>query len=170
MKKLYVSYPLKDLTYEEFLKTRELIKFKTENFIEEPLKLVDSLEEADIVYFADGWKKSKVCKIEHGKAKRQKLDIIEEKTWVINIKKLIIAILTAILITLTIVAIPSQAQQKTYGDIYTYEYVYNNFGRPILNSDHSNVVTRVRHSINTIDEYEYWLNNNFNHNVFIDND
>ena len=85
-------------------------------------------------------------------------------------KKLIIAILTAILIILTIVAIPLQAQQKTYGDIYTYEYVYNNFGRPILNSDYTNVVTRVRHSINTIDEYEYWLNNNFNHNVFIDND
>lgn len=85
-------------------------------------------------------------------------------------KKLIIAILTAILITLIIVTTPSQAQQKTYGDIYTYEYVYNNFGRPILNSDHTNVVTRVRHSINTIDEYEYWLNNNFNHNVFIDND
>lgn len=82
-------------------------------------------------------------------------------------KKIMISILTGLFI---IGATPSQAQQKTYGDIYTYEYVYNNFGRPILNSDYTNVVTRVRHSINTIDEYEYWLNNNYNHNVFIDND
>lgn len=169
MKKLYVSYPSNDFPYEEHL-IRELSKFRAEKLLGEPLKLVDSLEEADIVYFADNWKKSKVCKIEHGKAKKYKLDIIEEKNWVIDIKKIIIAILSAILITLIIVATPSQAQQKIYGDIYTYEYVYNNFGRPILNSDHTNVVTRVRHSINTIDEYEYWLNNNFNHNVFIDND
>lgn len=82
-------------------------------------------------------------------------------------KKVLISILTGLFI---IGATPVKAQQKTYGDIYTYEYVYNNFGRPILNSDYTNVVTRVRHSINTIDEYEYWLNNNFNHNVFIDND
>lgn len=170
MKKLYISHPSKDLTYEEFLEIRELSKLKAQKIIGEPLKLVDFLEDADIVYFADNWKKSKVCKIEHEKTKKQKLDIIEEKTWVIDIKKIIIAILSAILITLIIVATPSQAQQKTYGDIYTYEYVYNNFGRPILNSDHTNVVTRVRHSINTIEEYEYWLNNNFNHNVFIDND
>ena len=82
-------------------------------------------------------------------------------------KKILISILTALFI---IGSSPVQAQDKVYGDIYTYEYVYNNFGRPTLNSDHTNVVTRVRHSINTIDEYEYWLNNNFNHNVFIDND
>lgn len=82
-------------------------------------------------------------------------------------KKIMISILTGLFI---IGSSPIQAQQKTYGDIYTYEYVYNNFGRPILNSDYTNVVTRVRHSINTIDEYEYWLNNNYNHNVFIDND
>lgn len=82
-------------------------------------------------------------------------------------KKIIISILTTLFI---IGSSPVQAQNKVYGDIYTYEYVYNNFGRPILNPDYTNVVTRVRHTINSIDEYEYWLNNNFNHNVFIDND
>lgn len=82
-------------------------------------------------------------------------------------KKILISILTALFI---IGSSPVQAQHKVYGDIYTYEYVFNNFGRPILNPDHTNVVTRVRHTINSIEEYEYWLNNNFNHNVFIDND
>lgn len=82
-------------------------------------------------------------------------------------KKVLISILTGLFI---IGSSPVQAQNKVYGDIYTYEYVYNNFGRPILNPDYTNVVTRVRHTINSIEEYEYWLNNNFNHNVFIDND
>ena len=81
-------------------------------------------------------------------------------------KKVLISILTGLFI---IGSSPVQAQDKTYGDVYTYEYVFDNFGKPLLNPDRSNVITRVRHTINSIEEYEYWLDNNFNNNVFINN-
>ena len=47
------------------------------------------------------------------------------------------------------------------------EYVYDIFGKSKLNVDHSNVITRVRHIINSIDEYEFWLENNYNNPIFI---
>ena len=47
------------------------------------------------------------------------------------------------------------------------EYVYDIFGKSKLNVDRSNVITRVRHTINSIDEYEFWLDNNYNNPVFI---
>ena len=79
-------------------------------------------------------------------------------------KKILISILTALFI---IGSNPVQAQDKVYGDIYTYEYVYDIFGKPKLNADRSNLITRVRHTINSIDEYEFWLDNNFNNPVFV---
>lgn len=79
-------------------------------------------------------------------------------------KKVLISILTALFI---IGSNPVQAHDKVYGDIYTYEYVYDIFGKPKLNADRSNLITRVRHTINTIDEYEFWLDNNFNNPVFV---
>jgi hypothetical protein len=79
-------------------------------------------------------------------------------------KKILISILTALFI---IGSNPVQAQDKIYGDIYTYEYVYDIFGKPKLNADRSNLITRVRHTINSIDEYEFWLDNNFNNPVFV---
>lgn len=79
-------------------------------------------------------------------------------------KKVLISILTVLFI---IGSNPVQAQDKVYGDIYTYEYVYDIFGKPKLNADRSNLITRVRHTINTIDEYEFWLDNNFNNPVFV---
>ena len=79
-------------------------------------------------------------------------------------KKILISILTALFI---IGSNPVQAQDKVYGDIYTYEYVYDIFGKPKLNADRSNLITRVRHTINNIDEYEFWLDNNFNNPVFV---
>lgn len=80
-------------------------------------------------------------------------------------KKILISILTALFI---IGSNPVQAQDKVYGDIYTYEYVYDIYGKPKLNADRSNLITRVRHTINSIDEYEFWLDNNFNNPVFVE--
>lgn len=80
-------------------------------------------------------------------------------------KKILISILTGLFI---IGSNPVQAQDKVYGDIYTYEYVYDIFGKPKLNADRSNLITRVRHTINSIDEYEFWLDNNFNNPVFVE--
>lgn len=80
-------------------------------------------------------------------------------------KKILISILTALFI---IGSNPVQAQDKIYGDVYTYEYVYDIYGKPKLNADRSNLITRVRHTINSIDEYEFWLDNNFNNPVFVE--
>ena len=79
-------------------------------------------------------------------------------------KKLLISLLTGIMV---IGVTPVQAQDKVYGDIYTKEYVYDFYGNIITNKDGSALITRVRHTINTIDDYEFWINNNFNNPVFI---
>ena len=79
-------------------------------------------------------------------------------------KKLAIALLTGIIL---IGGVPVQAQDKVYGDIYTKEYVYDFYGNIITNKDGSALITRVKHSVNTIEEFEFWINNNFNNLVFI---
>ena len=79
-------------------------------------------------------------------------------------KKLLISLLTGVIL---IGAAPVQAQDKIYGDVYTKEYVYDFYGNIITNKDGSALITRVRHTINTIDDYEFWINNNFNNPVFI---
>ena len=79
-------------------------------------------------------------------------------------KKIMISLLTGIMV---IRAAPVQAQDKVYGDVYTKEYVYDFYGNVITNKDGSALITRVRHTINTIDDYEFWINNNFNNPVFI---
>ena len=73
-------------------------------------------------------------------------------------KKVLISLLTGVIL---IVSTPVQAQDKVYGDVYTYEYVYDCYGNMILNKDGSALITRVKHTINSIDEYEFWLDNNF---------
>ena len=45
-------------------------------------------------------------------------------------KKLLISLLTGIMI---IGVEPVQAQEKIYGDVYTYEYVYDFYGNVITN-------------------------------------
>ena len=35
------------------------------------------------------------------------------------------------------------------------------------NKNGSALITRVKHSINSIDEYEFWLDNNFNNPVYM---
>ena len=79
-------------------------------------------------------------------------------------KKLLISLLTGVIL---IGSTPVQAQDKVYGDIYTKEYVYDFYGNVITNKNGSALITRVRHTINTIDDYEFWINNNFNNPVFI---
>ena len=79
-------------------------------------------------------------------------------------KKIVISVLTGLFI---IGGTPVQAQDKVYGDVYTKEYVYDFYGNIITNKDGSALITRVRHTINTIDDYEFWINNNFNNPVFI---
>ncbi len=79
-------------------------------------------------------------------------------------KKLAIALLTGVIL---IGGTPVQAKDKIYGDVYTYEYVYDFYGNVITNKDGSALITRVKHSINSIEEYEFWLDNNFNNPVYM---
>ena len=79
-------------------------------------------------------------------------------------KKLLISLLTGVILR---GATPVQAKDKVYGDVYTLEYVYDFYGNIITNKDGSALITRVKHSINNIEEYEFWLDNNFNNPVYI---
>ena len=79
-------------------------------------------------------------------------------------KKLLISLLTGVIL---IGSTPVQAKDKVYGDVYTLEYVYDFYGNMILNKNGSALITRVKHSINNIDEYEFWLDNNFNNPVYM---
>lgn len=79
-------------------------------------------------------------------------------------KKLLISLLTGIMI---IGGTPVQAKDKLYGDVYTYEYVYDFYGNMILNKNGSALITRVKHLINSIEEFEFWKDNNFNNPVYM---
>ena len=79
-------------------------------------------------------------------------------------KKLLISLLTGIMV---ISATPVQAKDKVYGNVYTYEYVYDCYGNMILNKNGSAIITRVKHSVNTIEEFDFWKDNNFNNPVYI---
>ena len=79
-------------------------------------------------------------------------------------KKLLISLLTGIMV---IGATPVQAHDKIYGDVYTYEYVYDFYGNVITNKNGAALITRVKHSINTIEEFEFWKDNNFNNPVYM---
>ena len=79
-------------------------------------------------------------------------------------KKLLISLLTGIMV---IGSTPVQAKDKVYGDVYTKEYVYDFYGNVITNKDGSALITRVKHSINSVEEFEFWKDNNFNNPVYI---
>ena len=79
-------------------------------------------------------------------------------------KKVLIGLLTGIMV---LGVTPVQAQDKVYGDIYTKEYVYDFYGNVITNKDGAALITRVKHSVNSIEEYEFWLDNNFNNPVYM---
>ena len=79
-------------------------------------------------------------------------------------KKVLISLLTGVIL---IGGTPVQAKDKVYGDVYTLEYVYDFYGNVITNKNGAALITRVKHSVNTIEEYEFWLDNNFNNPVYI---
>ena len=79
-------------------------------------------------------------------------------------KKLLISLLTGVIL---IGAAPVQAQDKVYGDVYTYEYVYDFYGNVITNKNGSALITRVKHYVNTIEEFDFWKDNNFNNPVYM---
>ena len=79
-------------------------------------------------------------------------------------KKLLISLLTGIMV---IGSTPVQAHDKVYGDVYTKEYVYDFYGNVITNKDGSALITRVKHSVNTIEEFDFWKDNNFNNPVYM---
>ena len=79
-------------------------------------------------------------------------------------KKVLISLLTGIMV---IGAAPVQAKDKVYGDVYTLEYVYDFYGNVITNKDGSVIITRVKHSVNTIEEFDFWKDNNFNNPVYM---
>ena len=79
-------------------------------------------------------------------------------------KKVLISLLTGVIL---IGAAPVQAQDKVYGVIYTKEYVYDFYGNVITNKNGSALITIVKHSVNSIEEYEFWLDNNFNNPVYM---
>ena len=79
-------------------------------------------------------------------------------------KKIMISLLTGLFI---IGSNPVQAQNKVYGDVYTLEYVYDFYGNIITNKNGSALITRVKHSVNSIEEFEFWKDNNFNNPVYM---
>ena len=79
-------------------------------------------------------------------------------------KKVLISLLTGVIL---IGATPVQAKDKLYGDVYTLEYVYDFYGNVITNKNGSALITRVKHLINTIDEFDFWKDNNFNNPVYM---
>lgn len=97
MKKLFISQPMNGLTDEEILNTREKVKTLVEEKIGEPVELIDSfiqgapslakplwwigkslelMSEADVVYFADGWREARGCLLEHHAATQYGYTII----------------------------------------------------------------------------------------------
>ena len=79
-------------------------------------------------------------------------------------KKVLISLLTGVIL---IGATPVQAQDKIYGDVYTKEYVYDFYGNVITNKNGSALITRVKHSVNTLEEFDFWKDNNFNNPVYM---
>ena len=79
-------------------------------------------------------------------------------------KKVLISLLTGVIL---IGSTPVQAKDKVYGDIYTKEYVYDFYGNILTNKDGSALITRVKHSVNTVEEFDFWKDNNFNNPVYM---
>ena len=79
-------------------------------------------------------------------------------------KKVLISLLTGVIL---IGGTPVQAKDKVYGDVYTLEYVYDFYGNITTNKNGSALITRVKHSVNSIEEFEFWKDNNFNNPVYM---
>lgn len=90
MKKLFISQPMKGKSDEEILREREKAVSDAQSFFKEPVEVIDSffqsapvgakplwflgkslelLSDADIAYFAKGWRDARGCRLEHDAAK-----------------------------------------------------------------------------------------------------
>lgn len=90
MKKLFISQPMKGKSDEEILREREKAISDAQSFFGEPVEVIDSffqgapagakplwflgkslelLSDADIAYFAKGWRDARGCKLEHDAAR-----------------------------------------------------------------------------------------------------
>ena len=102
MKKLFISQPMRGLTEEKILNTREEIRVRAEQVMGEPLELINSfieeypdetikqipvwylgksiqlLSQADVAYFGGDWRNARGCKIEHEIAKEYGIDRLED--------------------------------------------------------------------------------------------
>lgn len=95
MKKVFISFPMHKLPTEEIAKIRNELGIKAAEIIEDDIEVLDNnfdfgdkshlyylakslelMSEADIVYFAEGWEKSRGCRIEHECAVKYELDYI----------------------------------------------------------------------------------------------
>lgn len=99
MKKIFISQPMKGKTNEEIKRDRELIIKDIEDMMEgDPFEIMDTvfedfdgakplkflakslmvLADADAVYFADGWRETRGCRIENRCAVAYGLNIIKD--------------------------------------------------------------------------------------------
>lgn len=100
MKKLFISQPMKGKTDEQIKTEREQAIQEAEKVLGESVEIIDSffenapaeakplwflgkslelLANADIAYFAKGWKEARGCKIEHDSAIAYGIKCIEYK-------------------------------------------------------------------------------------------
>ncbi|WP_243134385.1 Thoeris anti-defense Tad2 family protein [Enterocloster asparagiformis] len=99
MKRLFISQPMKGLTDDEILATREKAIKSAEEKLGEPVEVIDSffqnapadakplwylaksielLATADVAYFAPGWENARGCRIENTCAVEYGIDVIED--------------------------------------------------------------------------------------------
>ena len=92
MKKLFISQPMKDKTNDEIERARERAIREATEYIGEPVEIIDSffkdalwflaesirlMADADLVYFAKGWKDARGCMIERECAVQYGVPILE---------------------------------------------------------------------------------------------
>ena len=98
MKKLFISQPMRGKTDEEILNERDAAVYAAMEILEEGVEVIESffqdapvdakplwylvksleyLADADVAYFAPGWKDARGCRIEHTSAIEYGIPVIE---------------------------------------------------------------------------------------------
>lgn len=99
MKKLFISQPMRGKTDEEIMAERTTAIQRAEEIVGEPVEVIDSffqkapveakplwflgkslelLANADVAYFAPGWKDARGCRIEHTCAREYNIVCIDD--------------------------------------------------------------------------------------------
>lgn len=76
MIKLFISQPMNGRTDEEIKAEREEAKNYVQYALGEPIEVIDSFFEADVVHFCDGWENARGCKVERYCAEKYGITII----------------------------------------------------------------------------------------------